>query len=96
MATVQRVADGPVGDKPQEWSNTASGAHGTIRSSRAFKRGDVECREIRGENTARGRTLPFRGTVCKDPTGKWLISQNPSHNQPPAAPAPKVEPTNPP
>ena len=86
FASVQRAADGPVGGQSIDWSNTASGAHGTVKATRAFRRPEGDCREMKGENTARGRAEPFRVTVCKGKDDKWLLAPNEPY-QKPAPPA---------
>ncbi len=62
-----------------------------MRSTRAFHRGDADCRELRGENTARGKVEPFRVTVCKGADGNWLLA--PTEPEPKPAPAPAADPT---
>lgn len=57
------------------WANEASGAWGTIVVKRNFKRGGAPCRELRGENTARGRTEPFRLVLCRS-KGEWKIASS--------------------
>ena len=69
--SVKKAASGEPGGAPVDWANTASGAHGTVRYTRALQRPEGDCREMQGENTARGKTEPFRVTVCKDPKGEW-------------------------
>ena len=73
---VRKAAGGEPGAAPVEWTNAASGAHGTVRYTRALQRPEGDCREMQGENTARGRTEPFRVTVCKDPKGEWRLATN--------------------
>jgi surface antigen len=74
FASAKLAADGPVGAANVEWSNAATKARGTVQSTRAFQRQEGDCRELRGENTARGRTQPFRVTVCKGANGQWLLA----------------------
>lgn len=85
FAGAQQAADGPVGGPGIDWSNAASGARGSVKSTRAFQRPEGDCRELRGDNTARGRSEPFRVTVCKGADGKWLLA--PSEPSPKAAPS---------
>jgi len=92
FASVKRAADGPVGADTIKWSNTAAGgAYGSVRSTRAFHRDDADCRELRGENTARGKAEPFRVTVCKGKDGKWMLAPTEPEQKP--APAPAADPT---
>jgi surface antigen len=72
--TAGRAASGPLGQRV-EWSNPKSGAHGAMQAVREFRRYDTDCRELRGESTAAGRTDPFRIAVCKDAaSGKWRLA----------------------
>jgi len=92
FASAKKAAEGPVGGDAIKWSNTnAGGAYGNVRSTRALQRPEGDCRELRGENTARGRNEPFRVTVCKNKNGEWLLS--PMEPEPKAAPAPAADPT---
>ena len=84
FASAKQAADGPVGGAKIDWSNAETQAHGTVHSTRAFRRQEGDCRELRGENTARGRTQPFRVTVCKGANDQWLLA--------PSEPAPKETP----
>ena len=86
FASAKQVAEGPVGGDSVEWSNTETAARGTVRSTRAFHRDEGDCRELRGENSARGRTEPFRVTVCKTADGSWLLAPS-EPEQKPAPPA---------
>ena len=94
FASASLVAEGPVGGKSADWSNAASGASGTVRSTRAFKRQDTDCRELRGTNTARGRTEPFRVTVCKAADGSWRLAESEPEQKPAAATNPADMPIN--
>jgi surface antigen len=60
----------------KRWANEASGAWGTMAITRKFRRSGAPCREIRGENTARGRTERFRMVVCQTPKGEWKIASS--------------------
>lgn len=77
LDSVRKAASGAPGGEVVEWSNDKSGAHGSVRYTRALQgRPEGDCREMQGENTARGRSEPFRVTVCKDPKGEWRLAQN--------------------
>ena len=91
--SAKRAAEGPVGADSIAWSNTASGgAYGKVQSTRAFHRQEGDCRELRGENTARGLTEPFRVTVCKSADGSsWLLAPTEPEQKP--APAAAADPT---
>jgi surface antigen len=92
FASAKQAAEGPVGGDPIKWSNTNSGgAYGNVRSTRAFHRQDADCRELRGENTARGKVEPFRVTICKGADGNWMLAPTEPEQKP--APAPAADPT---
>lgn len=91
LASATQAAEGPVGGETFEWSNAESGARGKVKSTRAFHREEGDCRELRGENSSRGRTQPFRVTVCKAKDGSWLLA--PTEPEPKPAPAPAADPT---
>lgn len=86
--SVKKAASGKPGGAPVDWSNSASGAHGTVRYTRALQRPEGDCREMQGDSTARGKTEPFRVTVCKDPKGEWRLTTNSPRAKPAAKAAP--------
>jgi surface antigen len=70
------VETGKVGDSAR-WANEASGAWGTVDLKRAYKRSNgTPCRELRGENTARGRTEPYHLVLCRTNKGEWKIASS--------------------
>jgi uncharacterized lipoprotein NlpE involved in copper resistance/surface antigen len=88
FVSASKVADGPVGGPAAQWSNANSGASGSVQSTRVIKRPEGDCRELRGKNSAGGRTEPFRVTVCKAPDGSWkLVPTEPEAKA--AAPSPQ-------
>jgi 17 kDa outer membrane surface antigen len=89
--SAQQAAIGPLGEV-KEWSNAKSGAHGTVKAVREYKRDAADCRELRGQNSARGRTEPFRLSTCKEADGKWRVAPY----EPPPKPAAPPPPTAPP
>ena len=95
LVGARTAAVAPIGDVT-EWSNTDSGAHGTVRAVRSYKYEDADCRELRGQNFAQGRTEPFRIGLCKDASGKWRLAplESPAAD-PPAAKSPQSEPPRP-
>jgi surface antigen/uncharacterized lipoprotein NlpE involved in copper resistance len=77
LEAVRKAASGAPGGAPVDWANAGSGAKGTVRYTRALTgRPEGDCREMQGDNTARGRTEQFRVTVCKDPKGQWRLATN--------------------
>ncbi len=92
FASAKRAAEGPVGGDVIKWSNTGSGgAYGQVQSTRAFHREEGDCRELRGQNTARGKAEPFRVTVCQGKDGSWRLAPTEPEKMP--APAPAADPT---
>lgn len=69
---VKSKADG----QQLRWANDATGAWGTMNVKRTFKRRGATCRDVRGENTAKGRTEPFRVVLCKTAQGEWRIASS--------------------
>jgi hypothetical protein len=47
FASAKQAAEGPVGGDVIEWSNTDTGARGTVKSTRAFHREEGDCRRQR-------------------------------------------------
>jgi len=84
FAAVGQAAEGPVGGPAVNWANAASGARGSVNILRAYQRPEGDCRDLRGENTARGLSEPYRVTVCRAPGGKWRLMAS----EPPAKAAP--------
>jgi surface antigen len=71
--TARTLADAEKDGASLRWANDATGAWGTLELKRSFKRNGAPCREMRGENTARGRTEPFRLVLCRTAKGEWRI-----------------------
>jgi len=89
FASVEQAAEGPVGGPAVNWANAASGARGSVNVLRAYQRPEGDCRDLRGENTARGRSEPYRVTVCKAPGSQWrLMASEPRAKAAPAKVAP--------
>src|SRR3974390_2861485 len=89
--SIQQAANGPLGEV-KEWSNAKSGAHGTVKTVRDYQRDDTDCRELRGKNTARGRTEPFHLAACKEADGTWRLAP---YEPPPKPAAPPAVPETP-
>ena len=47
-----------------------------MQSTRSFNRQGTDCRELRGTNTARARTEPFRVTVRKAADGSSRLAES--------------------
>jgi len=87
FASVEQAANGPVGGPAVNWANAASGARGTVNVTRAFQRPEGDCRDLHGENTARGRSEPYHVTVCKAPGSQWRLMASEPHAKPAPAKA---------
>ena len=64
----------PVG-QPIQWSNPASGHHGTVVATREGHNaatGDY-CREFQQTVTVGGETQQAYGTACRQPDGAWRV-----------------------
>jgi uncharacterized lipoprotein NlpE involved in copper resistance len=81
FASVAQAANGPVGGPAVNWANAASGARGTVNVTRAFQRPEGDCRDLHGENTARGRSEPYHVTVCKAPGSQWRLMASEPHTK---------------
>jgi len=70
---VVRAADSP--DAPITWTNAKTGAQGSASVAKRYDSPKLgECRDVQGQNSARGRTGPFAVTLCRQPGGTWRIN----------------------
>lgn len=76
LATARQLATSKEDGEELRWANDASGAWGTMTSRRTFTRRGATCRDVRGENTAKGRTEAFRVVLCKNAQGEWRIASS--------------------
>lgn len=76
IAAARALAVEPEAGATRRWANEASGAWGTMGVKRNFRRSGAPCKEIRGENTARARTEPFRLVLCQTAKGEWRIASS--------------------
>lgn len=53
------------------WRNPDSGHYGEVVPSRAYRRGDRQCREFEHRIFIDGRRETMRGTACRNPDGTW-------------------------
>ena len=83
----RKASAGPIGQR-LEWSNPKSGARGTMTATRDFRAHGTDCRELRGENTAKNRTEPFRIAMCKATDGTWRLAPIEPSAPPGSAPKP--------
>lgn len=72
---VLRAADDPVDGNLTKWTNAKTGAQGSVSVARRYDSPKLgECREMRGETSAKGRSGPFTVTLCRQPGGTWRLS----------------------
>ncbi|MGE0668866.1 MAG: RT0821/Lpp0805 family surface protein [Sphingomonadales bacterium] len=74
-ATQKALSTGAAG-KPVAWSNSATGASGTITPQPKFTMAGKNCREFQQVVTAGGKRSTGYGTACLAPDGTWLIDEN--------------------
>ena len=68
------LARGTDGDI-QGWSNSATGAYGTIQPLDTTERDGTTCRRAVIYNNAGGASGTSRFTFCKQPDGDWRVAQ---------------------
>lgn len=73
-ATLDSAADG----EAREWANERSGARGRMTPLATEARGDVTCRQLRVESTARGSSSSQSYRFCRRGDGSWGIGQPPN------------------
>jgi surface antigen len=74
-STVTHAADSAPDSETITWSNAKTAAHGDVKVMRRFERPNVgECRDLGGQVSAKGRTGPFRITLCRKPGGTWMLA----------------------
>ena len=74
QSAVVRAAEGLPNDV-STWSNAKTKAHGDVKVIKQSERpGLGECRDLRGQASARGRTGPFAITLCRQPGQQWKIA----------------------
>lgn len=76
LGTARTLVESKKDGDELRWANDASGAWGTMNVKRTFKRRGATCRDVRGENTAKGRTEPFRVVLCRTAEGEWKIASS--------------------
>ena len=70
-ATLDSAADG----ESREWENGRSGSRGRMTVLGSETRGDVTCRRLRVEATARGSSSSHQYRFCRREGGDWAIGQ---------------------
>lgn len=57
--------------RPRRWRNPDNGRYGEIVPSRAYRRGEMDCRDYTHTIYIDGRPQAMRGTACRNPDGTW-------------------------
>lgn len=73
--TLEAALAGAADGETREWSNDKSGAHGRMTPLTTETQGDVTCRQLRVESTARGSSSSHRYLFCRRGDGPWGIGQ---------------------
>lgn len=74
-STLDQTLDSAGDSEAREWSNESSGAHGRLTPLASETRGDVTCRRLRIESTARGASSSHRYLFCRRSGGAWGLGQ---------------------
>lgn len=72
-ATLASAADG----ESREWTNDKSGARGRMTVLGSETRGEMTCRRLRVESTAKGSSSSHQYRFCRREGGDWAIGQAP-------------------
>jgi len=70
-ATLDSAADG----ESRGWENDKSGARGRMTVLGSETRGDVTCRRLRVEATAKGSSSSHQYRFCRREGGDWAVGQ---------------------
>lgn len=73
LETIDAALEAPQGEA-QQWENKASGAKGTITRLGGFSKDGRECRKLRVEAQARGRSSDSEWDYCRAPYGRWELT----------------------
>jgi surface antigen len=71
-ATLDAAADG----ESRSWANDKSGARGRMTVLGSETRGDMTCRRLRVETTAKGSSSSHQYRFCRRAGGDWAIGQS--------------------
>jgi surface antigen len=73
LGTIDEALELPQGEA-SHWENKASGAKGTITRLGGFSKEGRECRKLRVETQARGRSSDSEWDYCRAPYGRWELT----------------------
>ena len=71
QATLDQALESAADGETREWANESSGAHGRMTPLASETRGDVACRRLRIESTAKGASSSYRYLFCRRAGGPW-------------------------
>jgi surface antigen len=71
-ATLDSAADG----ESRDWQNDRSGARGRMTVLESETRGDLTCRRLRVEATAKGSSSNHQYRFCRREGGDWAIGES--------------------
>ena len=57
--------------RPLKWRNPDNGRYGEVVPTRAYRRGNADCRDYTHTIYIDGRPQTMRGTACRNPDGTW-------------------------
>lgn len=73
LATIEEALELPQGEASR-WENKGTGAQGTITRLGGFSKEGRECRKLRVETQARGRSSDSEWDYCRAPYGRWELT----------------------
>jgi surface antigen len=73
LETIEETLELPKGE-PHSWENKASGAKGTVTRLGGYSKDGRECRKLRVETQARGRSGDSEVDYCRAPYGRWELA----------------------
>lgn len=73
LATVTTLVTARADGDQLRWANDATGAWGKMTLHRTWRAKRSRCREVRGDNTAGGRTDAFRVVMCTAGKDAWKV-----------------------
>lgn len=74
-STLDQALEAAADGDAREWSNESSGARGRLTPLASETRGDVTCRRLRIESTAKGASSSHRYLFCRRAGGAWGLGQ---------------------
>ena len=72
LETIDAALEAPQGEA-QPWENKASGAKGTVTRMGGYSKDRRECRRLRVQTQARGRSGDGEADYCRAAYGRWEL-----------------------